>query len=60
MYEGVVGISGLIMWLRNDETCSVGPLQPLTNLIVVRRELHIYVFFLGKRTCYKQGPGPAG
>ena len=30
MYEGVVGTSGLIMWSRNAETHSVGPLQPLT------------------------------
>ena len=30
MYEGMVGTSGLTMWSRNDETRSVGPLQPLT------------------------------
>ena len=30
MYEGMVGTNGLIMWSRNDETRSVGPLQPLT------------------------------
>ena len=30
MYEGVVGTSGLIMWSKNDETRSMGPLQPLT------------------------------
>ena len=30
MCEGMVGTSGLIMWLRNDDMRSVGPLQPLT------------------------------
>ena len=30
MYEGMVGTNGLIMWSTNDETRSVGPLQPLT------------------------------
>ena len=30
MYEGMVGTNGLMMWSRNDETCSVGSLQPLT------------------------------
>ena len=30
MYEGVLGTKGLIMWSMNAETCSVGPLQPLT------------------------------
>ena len=30
MYDGMVDTSGLIMWSRNDETRSVGPLQPLT------------------------------
>ena len=36
MYEGIVGTSGLIMWSRNDETRSVGPLQPLTIGLIPR------------------------
>ena len=30
MYEGMVGTMGFILWSRNDEMRSVGPLQPLT------------------------------
>ena len=30
MCEGMVGTSSLIMWSRNNEMRSVGPLQPLT------------------------------
>ena len=34
MYDGMVDTSGLIMWSRKDETCSVGPLQPLTRSLI--------------------------
>ena len=30
MYEGMVGTNGVFMWSRNNQTRSVGPLQPLT------------------------------
>ena len=34
MYDGMVDTSGLIMWSRKEETCSVGPLQPLTISLI--------------------------
>ena len=58
MYEGMVGISGLTMWSRNDETHSVGPLQPLTIGLIpwvflwsfLRKYMHcILTLFVGCR-----------
>ena len=48
MYEGIVGTSGLIMWSRNDEMCSVGLLHPLTMGLIPRGVL---CSFLRKYMC---------
>ena len=62
MYEGMVGTSGLIMWSRNDEMCSVGPLQPLTmgmwGLVKLLKKVHAlgYLFrgrHVGMCVCVK-------
>ena len=58
MYEGMVGTSGLTMWSRNDETRSVGPLQPLTIGLIpwgflwsfLRKYMHcVLTLFVGYR-----------